>query len=444
MNNFLIILISLVSFSLSAQTDYSGDYAGKLEVMGTELPLVFHITQKDDTYKGTLDSPKQGAFDIPVTIDLLKNDSLEISVSSIGATYAGEFIEPDSVAGEFTQNGRKIELALKKGEVKGPERPQNPERPYPYNEEEVHFKNEEAGIELTGTLTRPQVKREVPAVILVTGSGPQDRNASVFGHKPFLVISDYLTRRGIAVLRYDERGVGDSEGKFAGATTFDFADDAAAAIDFLSKQDGVDDERIGVVGHSEGGAVAEILGVKSTALDYAVMLAGPAIQGDDLLLQQKRELEEKSGVSGKEITKGMTLNRGAFDIVKKTPLDEVEQKLNTYYDENGVTDKQRIKALNKTLIDPWMKEFLRFDPLEWLKNSTVPFLALFGSKDVQVPSESNAKALEGLPHVRVKIFAGLNHLFQDADTGLPREYAEIKQTISPGVMKTVEGFIKDQ
>jgi len=444
MKTILFILISCLGFFAQAQTDYTGDYSGKLNAMGSELPLVFHITQKSGDYKATMDSPNQGAFDIPVAVNFLKNDSLSLKIAAAQISYNGNFIQKDSISGTFIQAGKEIPLNLKKGNVKGPERPQNPEKPYPYDETEVTFKNKNAGIQLAGTFTRPKKAENIPAVILVTGSGPQDRNSALMGHKPFLVLADYLTRNGVAVLRYDERGVGESEGKFKGATTYDFAEDAAAGLDFLSQQEGVDKNKLGIIGHSEGGAVAQVLAVRNPKLDFAIMLAGPGIPGDEILLQQKRMIDEKSGVSEKEITKGTALNRGAFDLVKKTPLNELKEKLETYFRENGMTEETKISQMTTSLNNPWMKEFLSFDPGQFLKNTNLPMLALLGYKDVQVPAESNAKALENFPNVKVKIFTGLNHLFQKANTGLPNEYATIKQTISPDVLNTIKEFIKNQ
>ncbi|HET6528840.1 MAG TPA: alpha/beta fold hydrolase, partial [Balneolaceae bacterium] len=286
----LTTLLILTASSLYSQ-DVSGQWNGVLNVMGSQLKLVFHIQKTDSGYSATFDSPDQGAIGIPFTSATFDGAELRLAATNIGAVYVGMF-KADSIAGTWNQGGRSFSLNLYRNAVEKEayRRPQEPERPYPYYEEEVSFKNEQDSLVLAGTLTLPEKSGSFPAVILISGSGPQNRNEEVFGHKPFLVLADHLTRHGIAVLRYDDRGTAESTGNFSTATSADFATDALSAVRYLKTRSEIDAENIGLIGHSEGGSIAPMVANESDDSAFMVLLAGTAVPGKEVSFRQAMEL----------------------------------------------------------------------------------------------------------------------------------------------------------
>lgn len=289
---FVIGLVLLVISSLTAQ-DITGDWNGVLDVMGTQLTLVYHIEKSDSGYIATFDSPDQGAMGIPFTTVEYNDDKLILRAANIGAFFEG-VPAADSISGTWNQGGQSFELNMYREEIekKTYRRPQEPEKPYPYHEEEVSFENRRDSLTLTGTLTLPEKNGSFPAVILISGSGPQDRNEEIFGHKPFLVLADYLTRQGIAVLRYDDRGTAQSTGDFDSATSLDFANDVISAIKFLKNRPEIDAEQIGLIGHSEGGLVAPIVINRTEDVAFLVLLAGTGVPGKEISLMQAQTLTD--------------------------------------------------------------------------------------------------------------------------------------------------------
>ncbi|MDI3319232.1 alpha/beta hydrolase family protein [Pinibacter soli] len=454
---FFACLITTVGFG----QDITGKWQGVLNVQGSHLRLLFTINKSDSGYVSTMTSMDQNAITVPVKSTSFANDTLQLNVSSINAKYKGQVKNDSAIAGTYTQNGRSFELNLLKGtsEPVAKKRPQEPTKPYPYYSEEVRFTNNKANISLAGTLTLPQKDGVFPVVVLITGSGPQDRNEELMRHKPFLVISDYLTRNGVAVLRYDDRGFGESQGNFQTATTVDFATDVQAAVDYLKTRKEINKKKIGLIGHSEGGIVAPLVASKSKDVAFIVLLAGPGIPGDQLSLLQSGLLAKAVGASEADIKEANTINSKCFEIIKNAK-DSAQLKrnladyLNVAMGEGkdtpqikGVPVDDTVLALVDQLSSPWMQYFLKYDPAPALQKVTCPVLALNGSKDIQVPAKvdlegiSKALAKGGNKNVTIKELPNLNHLFQECKTCTMDEYAIIEQTFSPLALAEVLNWI---
>jgi len=334
-------------------------------------------------------------------------------------------------------------------------RPQEPKEPFPYNSEEVLFENATDNVVLAGTLTFPKEGNNFPAVVMITGSGGQNRNEELLGHKPFLVIADYLTRNGIAVLRFDDRGIAQSTGDHLTATSEDFAKDILAALDFLKSRNEINKTKIGLIGHSEGGIIAPLAAIQSNDVAFIIMMAGLGIPGDSILYLQGELIQRAEGTSEEEIQKSVKLQREIFSIVKNSNDDEkleTDLKEKFYSEYATMTEEEKSKLgdpevyLNmqiKTITSPWFKYFLRFDPVPVLEKVKCPVLAINGEKDLQVPPKENLDAIEsalkkgGNNKFEVKMLPGLNHLFQTSTTGKISEYSQIEETISPVALETM-------
>ncbi|HAH58159.1 MAG TPA: alpha/beta hydrolase, partial [Bacteroidales bacterium] len=301
----ILIVTLLISHVLTAQ-DITGQWNGILNVPGIQLRLVFNVSKSDKGYSSTMDSPDQGANDIPVTNTTFENSNIKFEVANLRIEYIGE-LKGNEIIGTFKQAGQEFPMNLSRKAIEKEviKRPQEPSKPYNYYSEEVTFQNTKANILLAGTLTLPEKEGNFPVVILITGSGPQNRDEELLGHKPFLVIADYLTKNGIGVLRYDDRGVGQSTGDFKAATTADFATDVESAIEYLKTRKEVNVHKIGLIGHSEGGIIAPMVASASNDVSFIVLLAGTGIRGDKLLLLQQELIAKANGVSETEIEKSI-------------------------------------------------------------------------------------------------------------------------------------------
>ncbi len=460
MKNIAMVLILIMSaVGLNGQ-EITGQWNGALKVQGMQLRIVFNITGNDKGYSSTMDSPDQGAKGILVTTTTFSDSKLKIEIPNLRMEYSGELKE-NTIVGTFKQNGMEFPMNLSKEKIEKQivKRSQNPVQPYPYYSEEVAFPNAKAGITLAGTLTMPSKEGKYPAVILITGSGPQNRDEELMGHKPFLVLSDYLTRQGIAVLRYDDRGVGQSKGDFKSATTMDFASDVESAIAFLKTRGEILPKKIGLVGHSEGGIIAPMVAARNKDVNFIVLLAGTGIRGDKLLLLQQELVAKAAGVAETEIQKSREINSKAFEIVIKSVnaeplkadlrkfLAETMKNSPDYAKPKGMTDDDFISLQVNQITSPWMLYFIKYDPAVALGKVKCPVLAINGEKDLQVPSKVNLPAIEkelkkgGNNQVTTREFPGLNHLFQECKTGSPSEYAEIDQTFSPVALDVVAKWI---
>lgn len=410
-----ILLLTIILTSLASQaqvqptTALIGSWSGKLKVGPVSLTLVLHLEQADGYVTVKLDSPDQGAKGIGAFKEFLSDDSIAIKIETLGVTYRAR-LKDDKLDGTFSQNGISLPLVLTRG-VPEMKRPQRPQPPYPYETEEVTFRNEKDSATLAGTLTYPvgyskQSKKKPVVVLLVSGSGQQNRDEELMGHSPFLVIADYLARHGIATLRYDDRATGASVGgDVKNATTEDFMRDALAGLDFLRHQKAFG--KVGLLGHSEGGAIAFMLASRKKT-DFIVSLAGPGVKGDTLLVKQENCIQQLSGMPAT-----MTVEQ-----FRQQP--EVQQMR-------------------------WLQWFIDYDPSADIRKSRCPVFALNGDRDCQVISSQNLTAIRQLlPKSKknlVKEYPSLNHLFQHCTTGLLTEYSEIEETISPEVLSDIAQWI---
>ena len=459
----LIVLAIMTSLLIYAQ-DISGKWNGILNVQGTQLRLVFSLTQTDKGYISTMDSPDQGAKGIPVSSTSYENLILKLEISDLGIQYEGTLDKDNTFVGTFKQSGQSFPLDLTREEIekKPIARPQEPTKPYSYYSEDIKFENMKDKIVLAGTLTLPQKDGNFPTVILISGSGPQNRDEEILGHKPFLVLADYLTKNGIAVLRFDDRGTAESTGDFKIATSLDFAIDVESAVKYLQSRKEINKKQIGLIGHSEGGIIAPMVAVESKDIRFIVLLAGMGIPGDQLLLLQQELIGKAMGVSEEELQKTRSINKAAFDIViKTTNTESLKTELTNYIKQTlkdnpesekpaGMSDDDFIKLQVDQLTSPWMQYFIKYDPSSTLEKVKCPVLALNGEKDLQVPAEVNleaiGKALEkgGNKKVTIKELPNLNHLFQECNTGSPSEYATIEQTFSPIALTEITNWIMKQ
>jgi pimeloyl-ACP methyl ester carboxylesterase len=458
-----ILIISATTAAFSADTpaaSFAGDWSGALEV-GQKLRLVIHLVNTAGAWSGTMDSPDQGANGIPFSAVTVDGTKLHIEVKSIGGGYDGTLgADGKTITGTWTQSGMNLPLNLGRGTdtVPGPNRPQEPKPPFPYRSDDVTLPGP-GGITLAGTFTAPNGNGPFPTVLLITGSGPQDRNEALMGHKPFLVLSDYLTRQGIAVLRLDDRGVGKSTGRFATATTEDFAQDALAAVAYLKTRKEVDAKKIGLVGHSEGGVIAPIVASRSKDVAYIVMMAGVGVSPQDLLVKQASDIMRASGLPETAIQYNTAAQRRAFQIatsaadstLMRQQLDAVADSLIaqlTALDPSRTEMvTQQVRGGMALTMTPWYRYFLTLKPAETLRKVKQPVLAINGSLDLQVSAKDNLPVIEkalkdgGNKDVTATELPGLNHLFQTAKTGSPVEYAQIEETMSPVALKTIGDWI---
>ncbi len=463
MKRFLLLSLLCVNFSAQAQnpTVNGGGVERPLGVWKGELkasmiqPLRLAIEIRENLgvgHSATLVSLDQGAEPIDANSIGFIGDSVFLRFLDIGVSYRAK-IKEGLLDGKFKQNNRTLPLRMTRGEKSDMtlHRPQTPQPPFPYESTEVSFTNPQQGNTLSGTLTTPQGKKKCPAVVLVSGSGPQNRDEELAGHKPFLVIADYLTREGIAVLRYDDRGVGQSEDVSPEGTTHDLAWDAQGAIDFLRENKRF--SSVGVIGHSEGGTIACILAGDPSyrSPDFVVSLAGTAVSGAEILLSQQRKAMELMELSDEYITNIQSVNKAIYPMIVESQVwdEDLEARIRV---ELNKTPQGRSQAdlLVETLSSPWMYNFIKFDPSGVISGVKCPVMALFGTLDFQVLEPLNATAFEkalsksDTRRFEVHSFVGLNHLFQKATTGAFSEYSRIEQTIAPKVLEIIAQWCNQQ
>ncbi len=481
-----------------------GVWEGKLVVGKSALSLVFNVfkTNQNGGYDATMDSPDQGAKGIPVSKITVIGTRVLLEVKAVNGSYSGELsADGTRMVGQWQQSGMSLPLQLeKKPPLPEGKREQEqaltdkaahqgaaPSSDSPYDEIEVRFPSlniefdapdsqapsgshatvqdgttragaTQAGtapVILAGTLTIPRGQGDgpFPAVVLVSGSALQNRDEEIMGHNPFKAIADYLAQRGIAVLRYDDRGFGQSTGDASAATTFDFTRDACGALEFLAKTDGIDAKRLGVIGHSEGGIVAAIIAAQQgqdlPKVSFIVMLAGPGVRGDELLLEQARAIAKASGVTIEQTEMATALNSKLYSIaIKETSIESRRQEIFELLKKEAPELESQADGIAAQVLSPWVVQFLKLDPADYLRNITIPVLALNGTKDLQVPAASNLPAIDealkeaGNTHYRLVALDGLNHLFQHAKTGLPNEYAQLQEDFAPEALALMGDWIR--
>ena len=419
---------------MCAQGGTSGTWHGLLEVPGGSLTLVLHLSQEECV----MDSPDQMVYGIPAEIKEISQVRVNIYVPSLDAGFEGN-LTFGLLVGKFRQAGMEFPLTLKRGEPVR-KRPQTPQPPFPYMTEECTFTNTNDGAVLSGTLTYPENHgKETPVVLFVSGSGLQDRNEEISAHKPFMVIADRLARNGIASLRYDDRSVGKSTGDASNATTETFKADAEAGLDFLKNLDRFG--MVGIIGHSEGGTIAFLLAGEGKT-DFIVSLAGAAVSGSEILLEQNELMLEKSGIPSETANayrKALEKLYGNIQISAEE-LDGISYGLPEALRAN-------LQSVREALSDnAWLRYFITLDPSEQIKNIKCPVMAVNGEKDVQVIAGTNMSAIgQFLPPSdknMLKTYPGLNHMFQPCSTGMPDEYGRIESTVSEEVLNDIIGWIK--
>lgn len=466
MRKIFIVLGCLFSiqsalFSQTIPESLTGKWVGTLNA-GIELRIVFNIDMNNDTLITTIDSPDQGANGIKTESTTYKNAVLKVNIPLIGGGFEGTYIEDSMrIRGNWMQSGQVIPLVLNKtDEVNFSKKLQDPVKPYPYREEKIVFNNTVDNVTLAGTLTIPPGKGPFNTVILITGSGPQNRDEFLLGHSPFWVLSDFLTRQGNIVLRYDDRGVGESTGDFQTATSENFARDANAAVEYLVSRKDLPIGKIGFAGHSEGGMIAPMAALKNAHVDFIVLLAGPGIPGDSILNLQGDLIARANGMSEDIVNYNNQLRRAIINAAKQEG-DVSEMRSNiiaatTHFLETTPADmlvKMGLTKADSTLAvdfyaSKWMQYFLTYDPVPALEKLKIPVLALNGTHDLQVPYKDNLQgietALEAGKNKNYKIveMPGLNHLFQTSESGSPSEYATNKETFNEEAMHIIADWIR--
>jgi uncharacterized protein len=434
-------------------SDIDGAWMGSLDLGAVTLRVVFHIVNTEDGLIATMDSPDQNAKGLPTTSVTRDGANLTIEVRSIGGLYQGKIASDlSSIEGTFTQMGAAHPLVLRRVKNESElelKRPQVPVKPYPYREEEVTYDNKVQNVTLAATFTIPRGRGPFPAVVLITGSGPQDRDESLMGHKPFLILSDYLTRHGVAVLRADDRGTGKSTGDFEGATTADFATDTEAGIAYLKTRPEVDLHKIGLIGHSEGGVIAPMIAARNHDVAFIVMMAGTGVPGYQVLVAQSQAIEVASGNDPAVAAKNAAKEKDMLTLVETEKDTATLEKL--LREKLAGDVPQGVIGLQiKQLTSVWFRYFLTYDPATALRKVTCPVLALNGSLDKQVLPSQNLPAIRkaldaaGNQHVEIDELPGLNHLFQTAKTGAPAEYGQIEETMSPVALEKISTWILKQ
>jgi pimeloyl-ACP methyl ester carboxylesterase len=445
-----------------------GTWEGKLKAqLGIELRLVLHVSPPKAAggpLHATLDSVDQGAKGLEVDSVAVQDGALVFEMKKLGAKFRGTLnAEGTEAVGRWEQSGLSLPLTLKKTDKPSElRRPQEPRPPFPYEAEDVSYENRTAGIKLAGTLTKPKGAGPYPAVILISGSGPQDRDESILGHKPFLVLADALTRRGIAVLRFDDRGVGGSTGKTMSSTSEDLAGDVLAGVAFLKARPEIDSRAIGLIGHSEGGIIAPMVAARSSDVAFIVLMAGTGMGGEEILVRQGALIFKALGLKDKRLAQISDLQKRAIAIAKEEKDDKVvAEKLRAIAREQmaalpedqakEVGDLDKLAEVQiEMLRSPWFRFFLNYDPRPTLAKVRCPVLAICGEHDLQVPPKENLEAIEAALHgsgnkrVTVRELPGLNHLFQTSQTGSPAEYAQIEETIAPSALKLMGDWIEEQ
>jgi pimeloyl-ACP methyl ester carboxylesterase len=433
-----------------------GLWQGAAETHGMRLRFQLHISHDTEgSLIAALDSLDQGVTGLPANHVTLKDPIFHFEIPSVAGVYEGTVNgAKNAMTGKWSQTSAdNLPLDFKRSDqTLELRRPQTPARPFPYAEEEVTFGGGSKGIALAGTLTLPKGEGPFPAALLIAGSGPQDRDQSLANHRPFLLIADALTRKGIAVLRYDKRGVGKSTGNPDTATTMDLAADSQAALAFLKSRKEIDGSRIGLIGHSEGAIIAPYLGGHSKEVKWLVLLAAPATTGERTLLNQSELIGRAGGLSDEQLEPSLAFDQAAYALVRKEKdSNALAEKLVALVKESGLDaalPPATLETQLRMLASPWFRFFLDYDPLPNLKTMSCPVLALYGQKDLQVSAKANLPLLQKAlhdamnTHAETRELPELNHLFQHAYTGTPAEYAAIEETFSPEALTLIVDWVK--
>ena len=446
-NKILYSFFLLLSTYCFAQT-IQGTWQGNIKIPNASLKVVFHLTSDNNTWQATMDSPNQGAFGIPVQSVVVKNDSIFIKDARMLMQYTG-VLKGDEISGKFIQGSFSTELNLEKetSSISGPNRPQTPKAPYPYKSEEIVIENVAEKVSLSGTLTLPNNVKSPTLVILISGSGPQDRDETIFNHKPFAVIADYLTKNGYAVFRFDDRGTAKSTGNFLEATSFNFASDVDAIVNNMATRRDINANKIGLLGHSEGGLIAGIVAANNPKVKFIISMAGPGVKGQDILLEQTYLIGKGANLTSQQLEQNKQINTALYQIILNENWDDFNEsaiKVITKYKELDTsaasvnTDDLIQKIVPKNI--KWFKTFLETNPSFYYSKLKIPVLAINGENDIQVSFSQNLPALQATfknKKSKTISYPHLNHLFQTSRTQTIAEYNEIEETIAPIVLADI-------
>ncbi len=447
MKNLLSFALILNAF-LSFNQEFEGHWTGKIVVQGFPLTLDYHISKSENGFTATMDSPDQKSFGNKVKEIIVNGNEINLNFPEY-KIFTKLNYKNDSLTGIYTQYGKNYPLSLsrKTGEYKGINRPQEPKAPFDYQIEEVKFKNTKDQITLAGTFTYPNGDGPFPTVILISGSGGQNRNEELFNHKPFWVIADYFAKNGIATLRYDDRGIDNSEGFFATSTSEDFAEDAKAGVDFLKIHPKVNASKLGIVGHSEGGMIAPMISASDSSIGFIILLAGPGIPIDELMTLQNIEVSKAAGLAESTIKENAALNHKCYAIIKtEKDLAKTKSKLKKLLSKNKMSELDIQNTIN-LVCSPWFRFFMKYEPKISLEKVKCPVLAINGDKDIQVTAKENLAGIEaalkkaGNQNYEVKLVENKNHLFQTTQKLGIDEYFENEETFAPDVLKMMLDWI---
>ena len=449
---FIVLFFSIININLYSQKEFSNRYwFGILE--GAMLPINLHIENRNDSILPVLYSPMQSDEKIVPSSFRITSDSLFINVKKLNFEGKWSYNQTDSTfVGQIKQYSNRMNITFKPSEgIFKVKRPQTPIGPLPYTEEEVMIENIIDTVTLSGTLTYPNNGDKFGAVILITGSGAQNRDEEIFRHKPFMVIADYLTRNGIAVLRCDDRGFGNSTGNI-NSTTFDFANDIESMVSFLQSHPKIDSKKIGLIGHSEGGLIAPIVASRNQSVAFIILLAGPGVNGKETLLLQNKKICEINGMTDSLINKRLTILEKIFDIIDTTDNKDLLIKINDIVKQYTSNKEERkllgfspkeVLTTNTQLQNKWMRTFIKLDPCPYLSKVNCPILALNGDKDCQVLPSENISSIKKCTNNKAETITipNHNHLFQTCKVGSVEEYITIEETISEEVLEIIYQWI---
>ncbi|WP_294286818.1 alpha/beta fold hydrolase [uncultured Chryseobacterium sp.] len=444
----LFVLAALLFVSFFRAQTIEGSWKCELEFQGMKLPLILNIKKNGSLYSSTMDSPKQGAKDIPVDKTDFVNNEFSFEQKMLGANYKGKLAK-GKIEGTFSQNGMQLPLTFTPDTGNGSafNRPQTPKPPFSYHTEDITFQNPADKNTLAGTLTQPEnFDKNRPILVLITGSGAQNRDEELFEHKPFAVIADHFAKQGIATLRLDDRGIGGSSKGTANDTSYNFATDINTAVDYLVSKGY---RNIGLLGHSEGGMIAPMVATMNKNVKFLVLMAAPGTPIDQLLIQQNDRAGKLMGQSDDQVGQSRKVNSEIYRFIKTYSGNDYEKELQQFLTKNfaGQMNETAIQNIQHQTSSPWFRYFIKFNPDTYLLKIKIPVLAVNGSLDFQVPSKENLEAIgqslkkAGNPNFKTEELPSLNHLFQEAKTGAFSEYAEIEQTISPTVLNRMTGWI---
>ncbi len=466
----LLLALTLVLHAAAQQppASFAGSWEGTLQA-GVSLRLVFHIKiEEGGRLVATADSPDQGAYGMTCDTTFVHGDSLFVQMRQLGADYSGKMTSDSVIEGEFYQRIR-FPLVLKRRvtseAAKKTEKPQTPRPPFPYKSEDITYTNENASLEFGATITIPPGKGPFPAAIMITGSGPQNRDEEIMGHKPFAVIADYLTRMGFVILRTDDRGVGESTGNFREATSADFALDAEAGIRYLLSRPEVNKKKIGIIGHSEGGMIAPMVASGRNDIAFVVLMAAPGIPIRELMTEQNTAILKSAGLGEKSVSAysklyAEMLNKVMASSDSAKVIQDLYQSAVAWADttdaetvkelelDQDVKKRELASAIGGAMISPWFRYFLSYDPAPNLRKLRTSVLAINGARDIQVVSSSNLAGISSAlrksksKNVEIKELPGLNHLFQRCSDCTVIEYSRLEETISPDALKLIGDWLE--